>query len=220
MARSGFSSTQEAGYTTATARPSTPRRADATAAADRDTHTRAALHAAQERGLRRECGSGWREREAQGRRVGRPQHNVSDEEITALAHLPLRLAASLLGVSKSFFQGWRLARPDRCGLGMTSAQPTDHRRESRAHLRVVCRHTGQLGSRCHYPRSRSVLDRAWVGRDWAMAAMATSENSRRPTIDIARFDIRQAPPCLSMRQGVMLCTRTRAGLSPAVWTVR
>jgi DNA invertase Pin-like site-specific DNA recombinase len=47
---------------------------------------------------------------AQGRRLGRPRRRVSDEEIAALAHLPLRQAASLLGVSKSFLQGWRLSR--------------------------------------------------------------------------------------------------------------
>jgi hypothetical protein len=35
---------------------------------------------------------------------------VSDDELAALAHLPLRQAASLLGVSKSFLQGWRLFR--------------------------------------------------------------------------------------------------------------
>jgi DNA invertase Pin-like site-specific DNA recombinase len=47
---------------------------------------------------------------AQGKRLGRPRRRVSDEEIAALAHLPLRQAASLLGVSKSFLQGWRLSR--------------------------------------------------------------------------------------------------------------
>jgi DNA invertase Pin-like site-specific DNA recombinase len=50
---------------------------------------------------------------AQGKRLGRPRRRVTDEEIAALAHLPLRQAASLLGVSKSFLQGWRLSRiPD------------------------------------------------------------------------------------------------------------
>jgi hypothetical protein len=35
---------------------------------------------------------------------------VTDDEIGALAHLPLRKAATRLGVSKSFLQGWRLSR--------------------------------------------------------------------------------------------------------------
>ncbi len=47
---------------------------------------------------------------AQGKRLGRPRRRVSDHEIAALAHLPLRQAASLLGVSKSFLQSWRLSR--------------------------------------------------------------------------------------------------------------
>jgi DNA invertase Pin-like site-specific DNA recombinase len=53
---------------------------------------------------------------AQGKRLGRPRRRVTDDEISALAHLPLRKAAALLGVSKSFLQGWRLSRPDGCGL--------------------------------------------------------------------------------------------------------
>ena len=53
---------------------------------------------------------------AQGKRLGRPRRLVRDEEIAAVAHLPLRQAASLLGVSKSFLQGWRLSRiPARTG---------------------------------------------------------------------------------------------------------
>ena len=53
---------------------------------------------------------------AQGKRLGRPRRPVRDEEIAAVAHLPLRQAASLLGVSKSFLQGWRLSRiPARTG---------------------------------------------------------------------------------------------------------
>jgi hypothetical protein len=44
--------------------------------------------------------------------------------------------------------------------GLTWARPTDHQRESRSRLPVACRHTGQLGSRCRYPRSRWVLYRA------------------------------------------------------------
>src|SRR4029453_14991286 len=47
---------------------------------------------------------------AQGKRLGRPRRRVTDDEIGALAHLALRQAASLLGVSKSFLQGWRLSR--------------------------------------------------------------------------------------------------------------
>ena len=47
---------------------------------------------------------------AQGKRLGRPRRHVTDQEIAALAHLPLRQAAALLGVSKSFLQGCRLSR--------------------------------------------------------------------------------------------------------------
>jgi DNA invertase Pin-like site-specific DNA recombinase len=47
---------------------------------------------------------------AQGKRLGRPRRRVSDSEIAALAHLPLRKAASKLGVSKSFLQIWRASR--------------------------------------------------------------------------------------------------------------
>jgi len=46
----------------------------------------------------------------QGKHLGRPRRNVSNEEIAALAHLPLRKPAAQLGVSKSFLQGWRLSR--------------------------------------------------------------------------------------------------------------
>jgi len=47
---------------------------------------------------------------AQGKRLGRPRRRVSDDEIAALNHLPLRKAASELGVSKSFLQSWRVSR--------------------------------------------------------------------------------------------------------------
>jgi DNA invertase Pin-like site-specific DNA recombinase len=47
---------------------------------------------------------------AHGKRLGRPRRRVTDDEIGALAHLPLRKAATRLGVSKSFLQGWRLSR--------------------------------------------------------------------------------------------------------------
>jgi len=47
---------------------------------------------------------------AQGKRLGRPRRRITDEEIVAVAHLPLRKAATQLGVSKSFLHGWRLSR--------------------------------------------------------------------------------------------------------------
>jgi DNA invertase Pin-like site-specific DNA recombinase len=47
---------------------------------------------------------------AQGRRLGRPRRRVTDAEIAAVSHLPLRQAASQLGVSKSFLQSWRVSR--------------------------------------------------------------------------------------------------------------
>ena len=47
---------------------------------------------------------------AQGQRLGRPRRRVTDDEIAALAHLPLRKAAAQLGVSKSFLHCWRLSR--------------------------------------------------------------------------------------------------------------
>jgi DNA invertase Pin-like site-specific DNA recombinase len=47
---------------------------------------------------------------AQGRRLGRPRRRVTDAEIAELDHLPLRRAATQLGVSKSFLQTWRVSR--------------------------------------------------------------------------------------------------------------
>ena len=47
---------------------------------------------------------------AQGRRLGRPRRRVTDVEIAELNHLPLRQAATQLGVSKSFLQTWRVSR--------------------------------------------------------------------------------------------------------------
>jgi DNA invertase Pin-like site-specific DNA recombinase len=47
---------------------------------------------------------------AQGKRLGRPRRRVSDDEIAALNHLPLRQAATRLGVSKSFVHSWRVSR--------------------------------------------------------------------------------------------------------------
>jgi len=46
----------------------------------------------------------------QGTHLGRPRKPVTDDEITALADMPLRKAAAALGVSKSFLHGWRLSR--------------------------------------------------------------------------------------------------------------
>jgi DNA invertase Pin-like site-specific DNA recombinase len=47
---------------------------------------------------------------AQGKHLGRPRNPVTDDQIAAAAHLPLRKAAALLGVSKSFLNDWRLSR--------------------------------------------------------------------------------------------------------------
>jgi DNA invertase Pin-like site-specific DNA recombinase len=47
---------------------------------------------------------------AQGRHLGRPRRDVTDEDIAAVSHLSLRKAASVLGVSKSFLHHWRLSR--------------------------------------------------------------------------------------------------------------
>lgn len=46
----------------------------------------------------------------QGKHLGRPRKAVSDDEIEAVAALPLRKAAAFLGVSKSFLHEWRLSR--------------------------------------------------------------------------------------------------------------
>jgi DNA invertase Pin-like site-specific DNA recombinase len=45
-----------------------------------------------------------------GRHFGRPRMPVSDEQIAATSQMPLRKAAALLGVSKSFLHDWRLSR--------------------------------------------------------------------------------------------------------------
>ena len=47
---------------------------------------------------------------AEGQLLGRPRRRVTDAEIVALDHLPLRQAAAQLGVSKSFLQNWRVSR--------------------------------------------------------------------------------------------------------------
>jgi len=47
---------------------------------------------------------------SQGKHLGRPRKTVSDDEIAAVTGLPLRKAAALLGVSKSFLHDWRLSR--------------------------------------------------------------------------------------------------------------
>jgi DNA invertase Pin-like site-specific DNA recombinase len=46
----------------------------------------------------------------QGRHLGRPRKPVTEDEIAAVAEMPLRRAAALLGVSKSFLHDWRLSR--------------------------------------------------------------------------------------------------------------
>ena len=46
---------------------------------------------------------------AQGKPVGRPRRAVTDIDLAAVAHLPVRQAAVALGVSKSFVANWRLS---------------------------------------------------------------------------------------------------------------
>ena len=46
---------------------------------------------------------------AQGKPVGRPRRAVTDIDLAAVAHLPVRQAALALGVSKSFVAKWRLS---------------------------------------------------------------------------------------------------------------
>jgi DNA invertase Pin-like site-specific DNA recombinase len=46
---------------------------------------------------------------AQGKPVGRPRRAVTDIDLAAVAHLPVRQAALALGVSKSFVSKWRLS---------------------------------------------------------------------------------------------------------------
>lgn len=47
---------------------------------------------------------------AQGRHVGRPRPNVTDDQLIAVEGLSVRQAASRLGISKSFVHSWRLSR--------------------------------------------------------------------------------------------------------------
>lgn len=47
---------------------------------------------------------------AQGRSVGRPRHDVTEDGLLATAHLSVRAAAYQLGVSKSFVARWRLSQ--------------------------------------------------------------------------------------------------------------
>ena len=53
---------------------------------------------------------GMRRARSAGRHVGRRRRDVSNDEIAAVAHLSLRQAATVLGVSKSFLHAWRLSR--------------------------------------------------------------------------------------------------------------
>ena len=46
---------------------------------------------------------------AQGKPVGRPRRAVTEADLAAAAHLPVRQAALALGVSKSFVAKWRLS---------------------------------------------------------------------------------------------------------------
>jgi DNA invertase Pin-like site-specific DNA recombinase len=46
---------------------------------------------------------------AQGKHLGRPRRMVTDADLTAVRGLPLREAASQLGVSKSFVHKWRVS---------------------------------------------------------------------------------------------------------------
>jgi DNA invertase Pin-like site-specific DNA recombinase len=46
---------------------------------------------------------------AQGKPVGRPRRAVTDIDLAAVAHLPVRQAALALGVSKSFVANWRVS---------------------------------------------------------------------------------------------------------------
>jgi DNA invertase Pin-like site-specific DNA recombinase len=53
---------------------------------------------------------GMRRAKAQGKHLGRPRRNVTDEEIAAVDQLSLRKAAIQLGLSRSFLSQWRLSR--------------------------------------------------------------------------------------------------------------
>jgi DNA invertase Pin-like site-specific DNA recombinase len=47
---------------------------------------------------------------AQGRHLGRPRPNVTDEQLVAVEGLSVRQAASRLGISKSFVHSWRVSQ--------------------------------------------------------------------------------------------------------------
>jgi len=65
---------------------------------------------------------------AQGKPVGRPRRAVTDIDLAAVAHLPVRQAALALGVSKSFVAKWRLstrlAETGPAGVRISSEIPT------------------------------------------------------------------------------------------------
>jgi len=62
---------------------------------------------------------------AKGQRLGRPRRRVTEKEIAATSGLSSRLAATELGVSKSFVTAWRLARNLAAREPISAAIPND-----------------------------------------------------------------------------------------------
>jgi DNA invertase Pin-like site-specific DNA recombinase len=84
---------------------------DATTAAGRlQMHILAALAEFERGRIAERVRSGMNRAKAQGKHLGRPRRQVTDDEISAVSHLSLRHAAAQLGVSKSFLHAWRLSR--------------------------------------------------------------------------------------------------------------
>jgi DNA invertase Pin-like site-specific DNA recombinase len=72
-------------------------------------HILAAIAEFERERIRERVKLGMARAKAQGKPVGRPRRAVTEADLAAVAHLPVRQAAVALGVSKSFVAKWRLS---------------------------------------------------------------------------------------------------------------
>lgn len=72
-------------------------------------HILAAIAEFERERIRERVKLGMARAKAQGKPVGRPRRAVTDIDLAAVAHLPVRQAALALGVSKSFVANWRVS---------------------------------------------------------------------------------------------------------------